>query len=376
MPQNISSDILTQNGRLEAIGNVVVPIVSLLSIISNSFALTIIIKCRKTPFQIRYLSISFLVCFIIFETSLSGHTLAFQVFSDAQYWPIFNSRIIFSSVLAANLWGSICAVSLERAVALTMPFHYIKYITKFKLKFAIATLWCLSLAIPLTTFLITFLTECSKSLNFNYLMHCDIYAIFKPMRMYLTGQLTMYAMIILVSSIQILRIMRHHNCQMNSVNLDQKKNDDASKPLKYFRSTRIILMVIFAFIALQSPPLLFHLIAFDHIPQIKTARWRLILQYLDYAGHTANTYATLYIYIWKRSECRMHFYFILSRLNSRYLETANLLRLKVYAIVLNENNTTQCSRPTTEKYLGEIKPTETPPEIYLEVTTPTETSFK
>ena len=354
---DISNDLPDE--RLASIGNVIVPIVSVVSILSNSFSLRIISKCRKTSFQIRYLSLNFLACYIVFESSVTAHTLAFQIIDDTQYWKVFNSRIFVSAVLVLTSWGCICAVSFERALALTMPFRYVRYLTKFRLKLAIVSFWCLSLTIPIATFVISFVTKCSTGIDFNKLLHCDIYAIWKPLRMYCMGLLTAYATIIIVSSIQILRIMYHHTCKTSAQNQDNRDPVNASTRQKYFSSTRNVMLVIFAFIVLQSPPFLFHIIAFDHIPQLKTPTWRLILQYMDYTAHTMNTYVTLYIYIWKRRECRMQIYLILSRLNKKYLANANSLRLKVYDIYLSEMNIAKCSNASTGKQLEGIPPNDT-----------------
>ena len=317
--------------------NVLVLIVSILSILNIGFALRILAMCKKTPLQIRYLSVNLLVCFMIFETSVSLHTLAMLMFGDMHYMFIFNSRIFCSTVFVTTIWSSLCAISVDRVLALTMPFNHAKYATKLVLKIVVIILWILNIVVPTTTILITIAIVCGQH---SYITTCDTFAIFRPTGLGLTGLLSCYAVLIVMSCIKILRIAFYHKRCAEQFTVNQTYLSDLIKSQKYSKSTRTVLTVIIAFIVFQSPVFL-HLTVLEYMPQLQTQYWRLIFQALDYIGHQMNIYASLYIYIWKFKECRMHFYFILSRLNRKYFEAANALRIEIYDIVLKERATNE-----------------------------------
>ena len=313
--------------------NCLVIALSVSSIICNSFALNIISKCRKTSYQIRFLSSNLLSCFITIETNISLHSIAMLMVGDKYYKLIFDSRIFFCCVLVAVLWGSLCAVTVERLVALTSPLQYNRYVTKTTLSVSIASLWILNMVAPLLAFIFAGIKICSEV---GY-VSCNIYDLFQPARMVLAAFLLVYALIIVIAYIQILVIVFRHHRRGELLSSNTKYLADVAKKQKYIKSTKTVAAIILAFIVLQSPVAI-HTSILDIMPKLREQKWRVIFQAIDYLGHQMNTYATLYLYIWKYRECKMHLLFLLSKVNKNMRPKAEALRLEVFDVVLKETS--------------------------------------
>ena len=313
-------------------GNVLVVTVSVLSILCTGFALRILVLCKKTPLQIRYLSANFLVSFIIFDTSIALHSLAIiplqvgGMQGAMLYIILFDSRVICASVLVATIWGSLCAISVDRVLALIMPFNHSRYATKLVLKIAIVLLWLFNIGVPASIFIATVLRVCGQG---NIILTCDLRLVRLASQ---TGLLSLYAVLIFISCILILRVAFQHKRRLDKFTKNETYLADLTKIQKFSKSTKTILMIIIAFICFYFPIFL-HSTVFEYMPQLKTPTWKRIFLFLDYFGHQLNIYASLYIYIWKFKECRMHFYLTLSRFDRKYVEAASALRIEIYGIV-------------------------------------------
>ena len=307
---------------------------SIISICCNLIALIIITNCQRMPLSIRYLSANFITCFLVTEGVISLHSLAMLIFGNGYYEEIFSSRIFFASVCASIMWCSLCAVTVERLIALTAPFNYIKYVTKSSISVTIAIIWISNILIPSAIVFITMSQECDQ---FIHILTCDIYAIFRPFRFFLGSLMAFYGIFILIVYSKVLKYVWKHT---NNINALQIKNPGTSTNVvarekhKYLRSTKTIVAIIAVFIVLQSPVFLLSF-SFEVMPELKQHTWRMIFQGLNYIGFELNVYATLYLYIWKFHECRMRFYFLFRRI-STFRVKAESLRIEIFDIVVRD----------------------------------------
>ena len=307
-------------------------VLSTCSILCNSLALNIMHKCRKTPYQIRFMSYNLLTAYILFESTISLHSIAMLFVGDVYYQQIFDSRIFFSCALVATLWGSICAITFERLVALTIPLHYNRHVTKATLAVSIASLWILTVLAPLLAFIIAGVQVCGQ----HSYASCNIYAVFKPARIVLTSFLLLFALIISISYIKILLIIFHHHKLGRTLSTNTKYLAEVAQKQKCSDSTKSVAVVILAFIVFQSPVFI-HNILLNITPAFWEQNWRVLFQIIDYIGHQLNTYATLYLYIYKFKECKMNLFFILAKFSKTFKGKADSLRVEVFDIVLTEN---------------------------------------
>ena len=307
---------------------------SLASIICNSFALKIISKCKKTAYQLRFLSCNLLSSYIVVECVISLHSIALLLVDDIYHRLLLESRIVFCSIIVAVLWGSFCAVTVERLIALkAAPLKYKKYVTKVTLSISVIILWLLNMFIPLTVLIITGVKVCAQ---YNFVL-CDIYTYSKPVRLVLLSFSSLYALIIIIAYPKVLSIVfRRHNVG-ETFGANTKYLADLYRKQKYNTSTRTIAGVILAAIILQAP-FFVHIVILDFVPELREPKWREILQLIDYVGYQLNTYVTIYLYLWQFKECKMQLLFMLSKLNNRYQGKAVSMRNEVYGIVLKETN--------------------------------------
>ena len=244
---------------------------SVISILFLVFALRILAMCKKTASQITYLSINFLMSYIVFEASVSLHTAAMSMFGDKYYVLIFNSRVFCSAVFVTTIWGSVCAASVDRALALTFPFDYPKHVTKSVLRSAIIVIWFLNVAVPVSTILITIAMLCGQ---YSDLSKCDTYAVLRPMKLCLSGLLILYAVFIVVACKIIHSIALSHKSNLDKFTANQKYLSNVTKCQKNSKTTRSLLLVIIEFIVFHLP-VFFHLTVFGYIPQLQTHNLRM-----------------------------------------------------------------------------------------------------
>ena len=182
---------------------------SLLSILSTSFALRILVLCKRTPLQIRYLSVNFLMSFIILDTSLALHTLAIislqiaGMHGDIHFMILFDLRMLCSSLFIVTTWGSLCAVSVCRVLSVVMPFNHRRYATKLVLRMAIFFVWLFNVVVIATKFIVTILFVRDRG----YLIS---FCTYRPLRLGVTSLLSFYAVLVVTSCVLILRVTFQH----------------------------------------------------------------------------------------------------------------------------------------------------------------------
>ena len=167
------------------------------SILCNSVALYIIHGCRKLSYQMRFVTYNLLASYILFEFMIILHSVTMLFFGDLYHKQIYDSRTFFSCALVATLWSSLCAVTVERLVALTIPLHYNRYVTKTTLSISIACLWTVTVIPPSLTYTINGVQVCGQ-LHF---ISCDMHAHF---------QSTALVIIIIIFCLCMLLLYQYH----------------------------------------------------------------------------------------------------------------------------------------------------------------------
>ena len=320
----------TEDTRYSVLITYGITLVAICSILCSSFALNIIHRCRKLSIQIRFVSKNLLASYILFESTIVLLNLAMLLMGDEYYKQIFSSRTFFTSAFVLTLWGSLCAVTIERLLALTMPLHYRRYVTKTVLSISISSLWTVNILVPAIVFVITGIKSC----GYDYIS-CDIDALFLPVGLVIVSFLILYSLVVVISYVKISFIISQHNQLGKTLNANTKYLADISQKQKLTDSTKTVAVVILTFIVFQSP-LYFHCILFNLIPALRQYKWRMLFQLVDYLGVELNTYVTLYLYIWKFKECKMHFFYILSKFNKKFKATADALHIDVFNIVITD----------------------------------------
>ena len=324
----------------------------LISTCCNAVALRIMLRCRKLPLSIRYLSVNFLVSFLVVGVSIFIHNVAMLVFGQNShyYQLIFVARMFFFSVFLSVLWWSMCAVIVERFIAIVFPYHYVTLVKKTTLYITISITWIFNIIVSFAIVIVSWLKLCAQ---YDFISSCEDYAIVSPFQSFVSCILCISFAVTIVIYSKILLSIRHHKRQVLALNVkttaeNDKQNASTSTPraststprasTKNPRaSTKTILIIIFSFIVLQSS-YLFATIFFQLRHDLRQVKWRTITHIIFYICYELNTFVTLFLYIWRFPECRINFYYMFAKTNNKYREKAESLRMEVFNIVTFERN--------------------------------------
>ena len=297
-------------------------------------ALNIVMKCRKLPFSIRYLSIMVLIAF--WTLAVLNIIISVVMILRPNKWHymlVFDIRTFFSIMLLSILWCTMCILTLERFIAIVFPYRYVRYVTKTTLFVAVGVTWSL---LPIFSVVLVFTGWQKFCGHFDYISKCQILEVYGPFRIFILFILCISFAIILWVNFKILLKLRQHEREIGALNVQPiEMNANDSSVTTQRPSIPIILIIVLSFLILQSPYLI-TIIAFEVRPDLRLQKWRVYLQTISYFCHELDTYLTVYLYIWRFPECKMHFYQILSSISDRYTGKAGALRLHVFNIVTFE----------------------------------------
>ena len=320
-----SSERVTKFSHILNYGTIVAAIIS---ISCNTIAIRIITRCRKMPLSVRYLSINFLICFLVTEGIIFLHNVMMLLLGREHYEIISVSRSFFGSIAFSLMWCSLCAVAVERLIALKLLFQYKTYVTKTSLLASITALWISNFVIALLITIVGGGKMCSK---YNHLSDCNVFAVNTPVRVYLGFLLVFNAMILLLVYVAILQTIRKHRNIVHVLPVNDTENQQESERTvrkQNTQSTKTIVAIILVFVILQLPQLCFAIV-YIFRPNMKPHK---LFQLICYISYELNTYATLYLYIWRVQECKMIFYMLLKCCKT-YRKRAETMRIEILEIV-------------------------------------------
>ena len=317
----------------------------LISICCNAVALRIMLRCRKLPQSIRHFSVNFLISFLTIGVSILIHNVAMLVFGQntRYYQLIFVARMFFFSMFLSVLWCSMCAVIVERFIAIVFPYHYVTLVKNTTLYITISFIWIFNTIVSIAIVIVSWLKFCGQ---YDCISSFEGYAISRPFISFVSCILCISFAITIVLYSKILLSIRHHKREIGALNVintagNDTQNASTSTPHASTStpraSTKTILIIIFSFIVLQSP-YLFATICFQLIQDLQQMKWRTITHIIFYICHELNTFVTLFLYVWRFPECRMNFYYMFAKTNNKCREKAESLRIEVFNIVTFERN--------------------------------------
>ena len=310
-------------------------------------AVRIMMRCRKLSLSIRVLSVNFLVAFIMvgFSTFLCSVTLKI-IGQDSQYYLVgFVVRMVLFSVFMSVIWCSVCAVVIERFIAIEFPYHYVKLNKKSTLYTTIVCTWTFNIVVPCVLVIVNWLKFCGAD---KFLYECDGLTILRPFRIFVASLSCICFVVTVIVYSKISLSIRRHTSEERALQVTSTVEQSNHKPSPSTRSTstKTILVIIMSFIALQFPYLAFSILR-ELRPEFRQIERRKIMHFISSLCHEINVYVTLFLYIWKFSEVRMNFYYMFSNLNNSYKRKAEKLRLEIYNIVTFEKNTNEPVREKT-----------------------------
>ena len=268
-------------------------------------AVRIMTRCRKLSLSIRVLSLSFLVAFVMIGVSNFFSSVILKTISqDSKYYlDGFIMRMVLFSMFMSVLWCSMCAVVIERFIAIEFPYHYVKLNKKATLYSVIIFIWTFNTIVPCVLVVSNWLKFCGAN---KFLHECNGFALLRPFRIFVASiSCICFAATVMVYSKlshSIMRQTRKERALQVQNTVEQSTHD--SKTL--FTSTKTILIIILSFIVLQFPYLIFNILT-ELRPEFRELEWRIRINFISCLCHEINVYITLFLYIWKFSECQMNF---------------------------------------------------------------------
>ena len=342
---NLETDIESGiDNRLSVRLNLFVSCEQLISMGCTLVALIIILRCRKMPISIRYLSANFLISFLMIGFSTLVHNIALIILgTDSPFYAVlFNTRLLFFCVFLLVLWWSMCAITAERFIAIVYPFRYVPLMRKSIVCVTITLIWALNIIVPSALVLSNLLTHCGSHQSMSV---CDAFVVLTPFRLYVSSALCMSFIITISLYSRILLSLRDANMESYTLGMINPTDNSKTKHPTTTASSAItntILIIILTFLFLQAPYLIIILIK-ELIPVTQDYKWRIVFQVVGYICHELNIIVTLFNYIWKFPECRLNFYQMFSRMSRRFEAKAESLRLEVYNIVTFDRKETDTS---------------------------------
>ena len=314
----------------------------LLSTCCCLIAVRIMTRCRKLPLSIRVLSVNFLVAFIMIGASNFLSSVILKIIDqDSEFYLVwFVVRMVLFSVFMSVLWCSMCAVVIERFIAIEFPYHYVKLNKKPTLFSIIVFIWTFNTILPCVLVISNWLQFCGAN---KFLHECNGFALLRPFRLFVASiSCICFAATVMVYSKISHSIMRQTR-EERALQVRNTVEQSTQNSTTLFTSTNTILIIILSFIVLQFPYLIFNILT-ELKPEFRELKWRIRINFISSLCHEINVYITLFLYIWKLSECRLNFYYMFSKLNNKYKPKAERLRLEVYNIVIFEKNTNVISK--------------------------------
>ena len=295
-----------------------------------SVALNIMLRCKKLKFSVRFLSAMVLIAFLSYAV-LHIIFSAIVLFGSTGFYRklFFDHQSCISTVFLSVLWSSMCVLTLERFVAIIYPFHYVKIVTKRTVYITTCLIWAFNIIVPSVLVIIGWINVCGNDGN---IFTCNIFGILKPLRIFASVILSISFVTTIAVYCKIFLKLRQYERETKALNANSSSNTDIAQA---FNTT--ILIIVFSFLILQFPYLVMSTM-FELKPHLKHQKWRVYLQTTCYICHELNTFVTLYLYIWRFPECRMHFYNMISKINNKYRQRAEELRLEVFNIVTFEKS--------------------------------------
>ena len=302
-------------------------------------AVRIMLRCRKLSLSIRVLSVNLLIAFIMIGLStFLCHIVLRIIDEDSPYYLVtFVVRMVLFSVFMSVMWCSVSVVVIERFIAIEFPYHYVTFNKKSTLCSIIVCTWTINTIVPCVLVVVNWLKFCGAD---KFLSECEGFAILRPFRIFVASISCICFVVTVIVYSKISHSIRRHTREERSLQVrnTMEQSTQNSAPSSPLSSSKTILIIILSFIVLQFPYLFFSILT-ELRPEFRTIEWRQVIHLMCRICHEINVYITLFLYIWKFSECRMNFYYMFSKLNNKYKTKTESLRLEVYNIVTFEKST-------------------------------------
>jgi hypothetical protein len=316
--------------------NYAIAVVNVVILLSDVIAVKVLQLCKRMPQVSRRLSISYFL-------SDASANLLFLIHQFIMYFIGINnditnnSRIISASTGYMISSACIAALALERVFALKMNLRYsqnhhkITYLAIILIWFVHVCSSCLLIAFGLKHY-------CS-AWKFS---KCDMWEATQVYRFTVMCFIVIYQITLAVSYAVIYKVASRHARAIDSMKTESSRTTRVADPSKVHMSQRqfilttAILKVVLSFVLLYAP-INIHLFLMELNVLDRESQIRRLFHAASYVCVQINSFVSLSVYVGKFEECKMHMYFILSKLFKSYKQRGEDMRIRVYNIVVSSD---------------------------------------
>lgn len=331
---NITDDILLNKeqelSQLMTLVNLGLSLIAAVIFFGDIFAVAIIRRCTRIPFQTQKLSISFILSDALGSVVFLFHQIVIFIFgisTDLTH----NTRIVSLGMLLSIGWFSLAALALDRAIALSSNLRYATLIRRRTVNVTILFIWTFHfISIP-SIFAFGLMTVCDMRID----GYCDIWRATKPARVFKIFLLVIVAFIVVGANAYVFRIARRHKRQIADIKnacFTGKRINPISE--NQFSASQAVFTIGLAFIVLHAP-IVIHLVILENSVHVRRHEHRRLFHAFSFICMQINSFISLRLYAGKFKEFKMHAYSFFGRFIKSYAKKSEDLRVDVYNIVVS-----------------------------------------
>ena len=316
--------------------NIVVVVIATAVVVGNGVAVVVLMKCKRIPFQTKYISIS-----LISSDALGAFVLiVYQVviFMFGANTDVTQSlRDVTTGMVHGVNWCSVTFLSVDRAIAVKANLRYTELITRRTINTILFCIWIFYFTmIPALTFH-GFQTVCVPHMDDN----CDTTEATKVANSVVVLPLFMFGAVIICTNTYVYSVAQRHARQIADIQRSAFDrgliHPDNAISERQFSATKTVVYIVLAFILLHAPLLIHYLMMLVSPDQSEQLPRRLYLLFA-FSLNQLSSFVTLTLYAGKFMEFKMHLYFLLGKRLNRFNKRAQEIRVDVFNIVVSDES--------------------------------------
>lgn len=286
-------------------------------------------RCKRIPLHCKHLCVSLVLSDASSSALFILHQLAIFTFDGfgIDFDILHTSRIgtvaIFHLIASAN----IVLLTLERVLALKANLKYSAVLRKINIKVVIFCLWLIHMLVYGCILGVSVYTHCFSTSDY-----CDIWQVSSAQRYSLAITAILYDILLIIGNIVVLRVALQHVRRIHALNRSVfTKVDSITRDQQ--NTLVSIAKLLTAYLILHAPLTVCFFINSQY-DDLRDLSWMQGFRSVGYLCYQIDSFISIYLYIVTFQECKMYLYLILAKGFKRFERKAELLRLKVYDIVV------------------------------------------
>ena len=258
--------------------HMVVVVIAALAVIGNEVALVVLMRCKRIPFQTKYISISVISSDALGAFVLIVYEVVTYIFGVNTDVTQKLKGVTVGMVYGVN-WCSLTFLSVDRAIALKANLRYAELITRRTINTLLLCIWTFYFTMIPALTVYGFITACDQHSNENV----DILEETKEARSVIVAPLIIFGAVIICTNTYVYRVAQRHARQIADIQRSAFDrgliHPDNAMSERQFSAAKAVVSIVLAFILLHVPLLIHHLMMVVSPDQSEQVSSRLYLFY-------------------------------------------------------------------------------------------------